>query len=340
MLTQLVTDLCGGFTVTRTGIDEPAAVVDPHPECANVPFVAEGKRPLGCCCLCLLANSPNTWTVRLTENTTARTGESAREIVVPPTNSANESGHWTAKNVRVMRPRVMTFAHELCGHAAMFELKAHPDQPGRQKSDEHDPAIRMERGIWLEQGRKASEMRALTREGPHRGESFNRITTIKFPFGGANVADLPAAEFAKLQFAADLIMKTDRWVEIVGHSDPVGTAAARQTVSNDRARNVRDKLLQLGMKDDSPKRGVGAETRVQRVEGVSDREPLTGEPHEKWRRVEIFTTGFPAGLTSPPKGTPSAVDPIAPPPSAKTSFEQGNACVKLLINTAWGGILK
>jgi outer membrane protein OmpA-like peptidoglycan-associated protein len=336
MARTLVGELCPGFTARRLPTDEPAAeVVAASTECGRADAVTAAAKPMGCCCLCVMTGSPETWTLSISEELGAMTIGGSRVVVIPPTTSPDQSGHWTAAGARVMRPRVITLGHELCGHAALMELRAHPPAGNRETTDVHDPTINVERAIWLEQGLPARDRRGLASAGLHRGESFNRITVISFPFGVSDISGLPAAEKAKLTLARNIIMTNDRWVEIVGHSDPIGSAAAKQQVSTDRAVNIATELQRLGMNNLPPASSSVTAPRMTRVEGVADREPLTGQPHAEWRRVEIFTSSFAAGMSRPPAGTPTTVTHIGPPATAAGAFRSGDACAKLLIGEAW-----
>src|SRR5438067_2560061 len=100
-----------------------------------------------------------------------------------------------------------------------------PRRTPRLRTDIHDPTVRIENLISLEQGVPARNLRGLAAPGRHRGESVDKITIGNFPF---NVTDISASEQNKIEFAARYIFTPggppdgqNEYVSILGHSDGV-----------------------------------------------------------------------------------------------------------------------
>jgi len=332
MVRHYVTALCDDFTVDGTGHVVPASA---GPVDRNA--LASGSKPTGCCCLAVLADGrSSTWRIEISAVKSARTSGS-RLVTLPATDVPLDSGSWTAASALAFQGLVPTAGHELCGHAALIELGAHPAGGSRLTTDVHDPTVRIENAISTEQGVPAAELRGLARSGRHRGESVDRITVREFPFNGVDPSALPAAEHQRLEFAADYVVQNDSFVDVVGHSDPVGSTAAKQTVSDLRAQNARTFLVGRGVTGTVTKERRTF-PRFTRVEGVSDREPPPGGsavPHEQWRRVDVLVANFPAGTQRPPAGTPTAVNPHTRAPGLGAAAASPDPCIALLAHTGY-----
>lgn len=366
MVQQLVDELAEGFIV----VDLPGAggatgqIVPDSIDCSDTDTVASGiNKPVGNCCLCILTGpGSRTWTIRIVLERGASVNPSTGTINIPASTSPAVSGHWTQADVRRMRPRVITFAHELCGHAALIEVQAHP-RGSRVRGTRHDPTIRVEQAIWQEQGLPSTEERGLASSPVHRGESFTRIVVREFPFNDDNPLNLPTGEQDKLELAARLAFLpksspppdfyNNRWVDITGHSDSeTSSASANQVISDNRASNVRDLMInRLNVPPDidldnnfRPIRDLRFQSvdqsasRFTDVRGVSDSQCSSSGRDPNCRKVEIFIAGFPAGASQPALGTPTGpatLTPVSPPATAADSLRFGDACVQLLITEAW-----
>jgi len=332
MMDSLIQGLCDRFEVdsvggevltkSRTSLD-PAALVT-------------GSKPTGCCCLNVLTNAPNTWTIQVSQVIGARTLFGTRDVILNPTTSPVEFGAFTAADTLAFQGAVPTAGHELCGHAALEELQAHPAGQDRMTTDVHDPTVRIENLVSTEQGIPASELRGLAASGSHRGESVDRITIGNYPLNGTNV---PSSESAKLQFAVDYAQTNDSFVSILGHSDAAGSSAAKQAVSDLRANKAKTALIAKGLSQitgaSNPMPGVN---RFATVKGVSDSQPPTpplDAVQANWRRVEIHTASFPAGALTPPTGTPTAVTPHTQSPNVTPLKGSPDQCVRHLVRGAY-----
>lgn len=345
---DLVTELSPSFEVdSSSGEVKPTGI-----DCSDPDAVEAGSNPVANCCLCTLsAPTATPWTIFVSETVFPHTSERARRVVTPPADSAIEYGHWTAADQRAMMSRTLVLGHELCGHAALMELNAHPDPADRTTTNVHDPTVRIQNALAAEQGADPSEARGLAASGTHRGESLARITVKQFPLNGLWTSQIPvAAERRKVDLAARLMQENAMWVDIVGHSDTTGTVEAKQSVSEKRAeqmkqtllrRNVSDTVSRQDLEDQGRFASVGAFADSQRftsVRGVSDSQPPTTSERAddgNWRRVEIFMTAFPAGAANIPSGTPTAVNPVPTPSNVSALAASSNACHSRLIRDAF-----
>ncbi len=329
MVDTYIRGLCDDFAVNQLSGD----VVPTSGRAANRRALATGSKPTGCCCLAVLDSSPNTWMIEISAVKSPRTGQ---RVTLPPTDLPIDWGSWTAGSTPAFQGLVPVAGHELCGHAALIEVGAHPIGGSRLTTDVHDPTVRIENAISAEQGVPAADLRGLAGSGPHRGESVERITVRKFDFNRSDpTSSLPPPELRKLEFAADFVRQNDTFVDVIGHSDRVGSAAAKQTVSQQRADRTRGFLGSRGVTATVTKESRTF-PRFTRVEGVSDSEPPPGgatAQDEEWRRVDLLVAGFPAGTQRPPAGTPRAVGPHAKAPGLTAATTSLDPCVALLART-------
>jgi outer membrane protein OmpA-like peptidoglycan-associated protein len=306
--------------------------------------LAGGGKPTGCCCLSVLVDGPTDWKIEVSGLLGAQTDTAAHKVFVNPTNTPLEFGAFTGSNTLAFQGAVPTIGHELCGHAALEELNVHPidtavgQDTDRLRKDLHDPTVRIENQISSEQGVPANQLRGLAASGSHRGESVDKITIRNFGF---NVTDIPAAESAKLDLAAKYIFnpgEQNEYVGIRGHSDNVGSATGKQTVSLNRALRVKKELKDRGVPETISKFGLSTVARFNPVEGVSDSQPppppLDADP-ANWRRVEILMSGFPAGAQIPPPGTPTGVAPHTQSPNVAAQKASADPCISKLVNEAY-----
>jgi Domain of unknown function (DUF4157) len=323
--------LCDDFAVDQNS----GQVVPASGRTGNRQALAAGSKPTGCCCLAILDDSPSTWRIEISAVKSSRTF--GRLVTLPATNVPLDSGSWTAAGAVAVQGLIATAGHELCGHAALIEVGAHPAGGSRLTTDVHDPTVRIENAISTEQGVPAAELRGLAASGPHRGESVDRITVREFPFNVSDPSALPAAERGKLEFAADYVVQNQSFVDVIGHSDPVGSTAAKQLVSDQRAEKTKAFLGGRGVTGTVTKEGRTF-PRFTRVEGVADREPPPGGgavPDGQWRRVELFAANFPAGTQRPPAGTPTAVNPHTRAPGVTAAATSIDPCVALIARTGY-----
>ena len=332
MADSYIRSLCDDFAVDQsTGIVGPVAggATDRH-------ALASGSKPTGCCCLAVLTDpAAATWRIEISAVKSARTFQHL--VTLPATDVPVDSGSWTAASSLAFQGLVPTAGHELCGHAALIEIGAHPAGGSRLTTDVHDPTVRIENEISTEQGVPAAELRGLATSVRHRGESVDRITVREFPFNGVDPSGLPAAERTKLEFAADYVVQNQSFVDVIGHSDPVGSASAKQLVSDLRAERTKAFLVGHGVTGTVTKESRTF-PRFTRVEGISDREPPPGGssvPDELWRRVDLLVANFPAGTQRSPAGTPTAVNPHTRAPGVTAAAISSDPCVALIARTGY-----
>ena len=333
MMDTLIQGLCDAFEVDASGDVVTKTLTSP-----DRPALAAGSRPTGCCCLAVLTDAPATWTIEVSQVTGPHTRSASRQVILSPTDTPVEFGSFTSAGTVAVQGAVPAAGHELCGHAALMELSAHPPSSSRLTTDVHDPTVRTENLISAEQGVPAASLRGLAASGTHRGESVDRITVRQYPFNDTEVSSLPAVERDKLRFAAKYVVQNESFVDVLGHSDSVGSSSAKRTASEERANKAKTDLIANGVPATITKFGLAGVSRFTRVEGLSDAQPppppLDADPGN-WRRVELLIAGFPAGAQVPPPGTPTTVTPLAPPPTVPGLKASGDPCVALLTGGAY-----
>jgi outer membrane protein OmpA-like peptidoglycan-associated protein len=348
MMDSLIQKLCPKFHVNNTGVVESASLQSFSPD-----SLAKGSHGTGCCCVNILTEAPTPWTIEVSSVVGAQTDTAGHRVFLNPTDTPLEFGAFTASNKMAIQGPVSDIGHELCGHAALTEINAHPQVPPgtshsklRLTQDIHDPTIRIENKISEEQGVPASDLRGLARSGSHRGESVDKLTIEKFAF---DKTAIPSSEQSKIDFAAQYIHTPsageDEFVGIRGHSDNVGSPAAKQAVSVGRAKNVESALKSKGVPATITPTDLGLSTmpRFNPVEGVGDTQPppppKDADP-ANWRRVEIFMSSKPAGRQVVPGGAPTVtshtqnpnVAALKRPPSAGGTTDE---CVRKLVEGAY-----
>jgi hypothetical protein len=333
MMDTLIQSLCDDFEVDAAGDVVTKTLASP-----DRPALAAGSKPTGCCCLAVLTDALDTWTIEVSQVTGPHTRSGSRQVVLSPTTTPVEFGSFTPAGSLAFQGEVPAAGHELCGHAALIELSAHPPSTSRLTTNVHDPTVRTENLISTEQGVPASGLRGLAASGTHRGESVDRITIRQYPLNGTTASSLPTAERDKLRFAADYVVQNESWVDVLGHSDSAGSSSAKRTVSEERANNAKTDLMANGVLPTITKHGLTGVPRFTRVEGLSDTQPppppLDADPGN-WRRVELLIAGFPAGAQVPPPGTPTTVTPLATPPAVPGLKASADPCVALLTSGAF-----
>ncbi|MEM7369906.1 MAG: OmpA family protein [Bacteroidota bacterium] len=329
---RLVTGLCNDFHVNHSG-----QVVERRPGRRTAAQYASGSNPVGCCCLNLITQSPNRWDILVTEHDGPHTRGGTNQLVISSDRAPIAFGSFTSGGALTFQGAVSVFGHELCGHAVLMDQGIHPPNADRIRTDVHDPTVRIENQISTERGVNPSNLRGLASSGVHRGESVAKVE-ILFGLGATTVPSLSTNERKKLTFAQEFIRNNNTWVDILGHSDNSGNAAARNTASLNRAQKVKDFLLAGGISPTITKHGLRAVKRFTRVEGLGNTVPPTGRSRRNqrnWRRVEILMAGFPAGAQRPVSGTPSGVASVATPAGVGAARGSANACLSLIANTAY-----
>jgi len=342
MMNTIIQSLCPDFKVTSSGAVETAKA-----QSIDRDVLASGSHGTGCCCLSILTETPKQWTIEVSSVIGAQTRTD--QVFLNPTNTPIDSGAFTSSNKLAFQGAVPTAGHELCGHAALEEVQAHPRAPNttsRVTQDIHDPTVRLENEISKELGVPAANLRGLARSGSHRGESVDRITIQHFPF---NVMEIPASEQSKIKLAAKYIFNPapavdqNEFVGIRGHSDNKGTPDAKKAVSEGRARNVEKALKAEGVPsdiqtDEMKTNAMKKTTRFDPVEGVSDSQPppapADADP-ENWRRVEIFMSSMPAGAQVPPADTPTGVTAHTQNPNVPALKGSADACIRKIVGGAY-----
>jgi outer membrane protein OmpA-like peptidoglycan-associated protein len=333
MMDTLIQSLCDGFEVDAAGDVVTKTLASPDRSA-----LAAGSKPTGCCCLAVLTDALDTWTIEVSQVAGPHTRSASKQVILSPTSTPVEFGSFTPAGSLAFQGDVPAAGHELCGHAALIELSAHPPSTSRLTTNVHDPTVRTENLISTEQGVPAAGLRGLAASGTHRGESVDRITIRQYPLNGTTASSLPTAERDKLRFAADYVVQNESWVDVLGHSDSAGSSSAKKTVSEERANNAKTDLMAHGVLATITKHGLTGVPRFTRVEGLSDTQPppppLDADPGN-WRRVELLIAGFPAGAQVPPPGTPTTVTPLATPPAVPGLKASADPCVALLTRGAY-----
>jgi outer membrane protein OmpA-like peptidoglycan-associated protein len=291
--------------------------------------------------LAVLVDAPNTWTIEVSQVIGPHTRSGSRQVVLSPTTTSTEFGSFTAAGSLAFQGQAPAAGHELCGHAALEELAAHPPGPNsalRLTTDIHDPTVRIENLVSSEQGVPAAELRGLAAAGTHRGESVDRITIRQYPLNATAASDPPASEQRKIDFAVSYILENESWVDILGHSDRAGSSTVKQRISEDRAQNIETELMNKGVPATITKLGLTSVPRFTRVEGLSDTQPppspLPDTPANR-RRVDILMAGFPAGAQAPVSGTSTVFTPHAQSPAVPTLKASPDPCVAHLVGGAY-----
>ncbi|MFV8750979.1 DUF4157 domain-containing protein [Nannocystaceae bacterium ST9] len=331
-ITPLLGRLCDGFTVQGNG----EITSDTTSDCGRGRFdaVSTGARQVGCCCLCTLVRTPHLWKIIVSTTDAPTTNAGTRIVRMTPTGArAPDFRYWTGgpTQQQVDLPPEEAFGHELCGHAALMEIQAHPSSsastPDRAFSDIHDPTVKVENALAGEMG-LAGPRRGLAGSGSHRGESLRVFTIQPFNIG----SDDPTPAAASMAAATSFMNSNARLlVDVVGfHTVPeVGTLGL------DRARRVQADLASAVTVPSVPVETPTGPTPVTRIQPAIDggfRSPT----------VEVRMAARPAGLELPPGPTPASppVHVGAEHPATARALIAGrsaNACHNLLARIAWAG---
>jgi hypothetical protein len=333
MMDPLITALCPDFEVDSTsGVIRPKSGTP----CSIPRFgaVAAGSNPLGCCCLCTMTRPWGAdWRIIVTSNGAPATFEGTHVVKMTPTGpGAPQIRHWTGgptESVRV-QPSNEVLGHELCGHAALMKIRAHPaDGPGmdRSYSDVHDPTVRMQNALATEMG-IAGPRRGLAAGGTHRGESL-RVLTIG-PF--AADADDPTPFAAQIATATRFLNDDpDLLFDTIGFRDTADTNAG---VSAMRASRVRAAIIAgmttvLATVETSP----GVNETLARPQASTD--GGTGASPVVEIRMAVRPAGLITPIGVPPPATSVHVGEQSPGRVASLKAGSVNECHDLLATTAW-----
>jgi hypothetical protein len=333
MITPLVTALCPDFEILGGGLVWPKKGTN---EAAfNFKKVAAGKQPLGCCCLSTMSAAPDEWRVVVSTKDAPQTDPVKREVRMTPTSGATapDIRYWTGGPTETIKnqPSPEVFGHELCGHGALMQIKAHPSNlstaPDRAFSDIHDPTVRIQDVLAKEMGLPGD--RGLAGGGKHRGESLRVFSIGPYAAG----ADDPAPFKAQIKNAvAFLNGNSDLLVDAVGFRDAKDTKSG---VTLDRATKVQAEVSK-GLTTAT----VDVQTTATTTDTLPRAQPATDGGVGTGPIVELRMAVRPAGLvksvgTAPP-AAPVHVDPEFPAVVKALKAHTGpNACHDLLADQGW-----
>lgn len=312
-------------------------------------LVADSKKTASCCLHVLTREtSKNKWQIVVADHLSPHTLEVLHTVLVNSPVSPVQFGYHTKKDKKEFydRPEII-LGHELCGHAALDELKSHPE--GRRAvTNVHDPTVNIENAIAGEQGVPEEKHRGLNKDGIHGGESFGKMTINHFKLNMASLAGLPQSERDKMRMLADMIRQFDLFVELRGHSDNVGSEAAKQEVSDRRAKQAFLFLRKMGVTLKAKVKITETDKiKINRflLKGMSDKEPPAGvdpKDQDAFRRVDVFVSSFPKGMSATPHGVKksdldvlSKTKEFTKPDKVDELLKEGTPCEKVLLGKAY-----
>jgi outer membrane protein OmpA-like peptidoglycan-associated protein len=237
--------LSSGFQVASTGDVTPTSAAT-----CTAPVRVSDR------CLCDLHNSANDWKIKIDDLDWPHTEEANHRVTVHSTRSPVSFGAWgggAQAGQRIEQDMSRVLGHELCGHAWLMERGIHPTGPaptivggrpmGRQS---HDPTVAIENQVAGEITPGAPQRGQFA--DPHHGESFARVTVSGYATGNTDPAALSPDMLARLMRVKDMLLADPLLrADIVGHTDPSGSAGANAAVSLARAQHVRNHLHGLGV---------------------------------------------------------------------------------------------
>lgn len=332
MIAPLITSLCPDFQTNGTS----GAITPKNGTPCSIPRfrdVASGSHRLGCCCLCTMTRPWGAdWRILVSSTDAPTTSESSHTVRMTPTSGPNapELRHWTTGPVQTVSaiPPAEGLGHELCGHAALMKIRAHPGNSGdRAFTDEHDPTVRVQNALATEMG-IAGPRRGLAAGGTHRGESLRVFSIGPFSVN----ADDPAPFAAQIAAAVAFMNgKPDLMVDTVGFRDGADTVVG---ISASRARRVRASLA-AGI--------TTADAHIETTPGVMETlprvQPITDGGVSALAIVELRMAFRPGGLLTPIGTLPPAVPVhVGPTDQGRVTALKGgsvNECHQLLASTAW-----
>jgi outer membrane protein OmpA-like peptidoglycan-associated protein len=328
---------------------ESSGEIKPRGSKKESELVKDDKRTASCCFhIMTRPAAKNKWQIVVADHLSPHTLDRLHTVLINSDISPVTFGYHTKKDEKKFydKPQVI-LGHELCGHAALEELKAHPEGK-RAVTNVHDPTVNIENAIAGEQGTPEELHRGLAKDGVHGGESFGKMTINHFKLNMSSLSSLPPEEREKMTMLSDMIKRFDLFVEIRGHSDNVGSEKAKQDVSNRRAFQAFLFLRKMGVSLRAKVRiSEDASISIKRflLKGMSDKEPPAGvDPadQDKFRRVDVFISSFPKGMSGLPGGVKKSdlgvlnkLKEIEEPKEAKDLKDKGTPCEKLLVGKAY-----
>lgn len=294
--------ICPGTTVNQGGTVTPG----------GCPTDGTPPSRTGCKCVCDLASSknPDPWKIRIIDEPASRTIPGQREVWVDHSRTIFARGRWGGgadAGKRVFVDQARTMAHELCGHAWLFERGVHPKGPeagGGRPS--HDPTVVIENEIGVEMDGPGTVRRGLFAD-PHHGESLYLVTVSNYPKNKTSVATLPDEMQARLATVAKVMQSENGkqlMADIMGHADRTGSAAINQVISRQRADLIRQYLVMKGVKP----------SRILVSVGKSFQEcPETSTDDGACRKVDIYVFNFRAASESPVPANAKTPNPTPQP---------------------------
>ena len=330
------------FNVEGTGQVKSAGKKEPE-------LVKDSKATASCCMHILTRkSSTNDWKILVADHLSPHTLKEETSILINSELSPVKFGtHTSTGRKHIYDKAQVILGHEMCGHAALMELKAHPEGK-RAVTNVHDPTVKIENEIAKEQGVKKENLRGLATAGVHRGESFGKMVIEQFKLNMGSIYGLPSSEQNKMRMLADMIRTFDMFVELRGHSDNQGSEAAKQEVSDRRARLAQKFLMNMGVTwkaevSISKDKKISV-TRFLR-KGLSDKEPPEGvnpARQDRFRRVEVIVASFPWALSELPPGISEKQQKkmdlkktIENPGNVEKLKKSGTPCEQLLIEKAY-----
>jgi hypothetical protein len=315
-LEDYLQELLPAVTVDRTGSEHEV----------DVPDICAGAARTTDRCLCDMEAARNTWELLVDDyayphtrgpDDPAEAGE--RHVSVHSTLNPMETGAWgggAREGERLNLDAARVLGHELCGHAWLKERAVHPTAGEVREGGElkgrpsHDPTIGVENRIAREMAERRGETgyeERGTYTSEHGGESFMHIEVWGYPLGSANPYELPREMRQRLDLVRDFRRnETDParplYMDVIGHADHVGTAAANDRVSLARANNAltyvgqpgRHALVREGRSDTECSAASEENPACRRVEMYLYKYTLSSESHDEsgtpsfWTRMQML----------------------------------------------------
>ena len=248
----------------------------------------------GAKCVCDLAADPDPepWKIKLDDTEGPHTSFKDRRVFVHSTRSIFEFGSWgggAQAGQRTFGDGARVLAHELCGHAHLEQQGLHPKDAEKDVDGgrpDHDPTIAIENKIAQEIDGPGADVRGSFAD-PHHGESFARVVVAGYPSGQTGVFSLPSDQRARLD-TAGAFMKKNAGVmaDVMGHADRTGNAAVNESITRQRANNVKQFLQG---------KGIAANRFLVNVGKSFDECPNVPGGNPACRKVEVFLFAHEAG---------------------------------------------